>query len=88
MIWLDEFSTIPFFMSSNLGRDFDHAALHSDTSLHVSGHNNSGADLKFIGHQKWDANLSPEDSLIALDLMERLGFERRTAQQVCEARTR
>ncbi|WP_321364187.1 hypothetical protein [uncultured Celeribacter sp.] len=34
--------------------------------------------MKFIGRQKWDANLSAEDSLIALDLMECLGFEKRT----------
>ncbi|MFP3385871.1 hypothetical protein [Tritonibacter sp. SIMBA_163] len=34
--------------------------------------------MEFIARQKWDANLSAEDSLIALDTMERLGFEKRS----------
>lgn len=32
----------------------------------------------FIDRQKWDANLAAEESLVAMQIMERLGFERRT----------
>jgi len=33
--------------------------------------------LNFVSRQKWDANLEAEDSLVALDFMERLGFRTR-----------
>lgn len=34
--------------------------------------------LTFVSRQKWDANLSAEDSLAALQIMDQLGFEKRT----------
>ena len=33
--------------------------------------------LTFVSRQKWEANLCAEDSLAALEIMERLGFETR-----------
>lgn len=34
--------------------------------------------INFVSRQKWDANLDAEDSLVALEMMSKLGFQKRT----------